>query len=160
MGQKVVGTAPKDDHLALLAGTGRVPQPWFFRVVMLKLYPLVLADTINPGITQGLLVRGESSKEEQVIRGDGGQGMPRSAHGADALGEYFVPLPRVQVQVVEVVHSGFPVSASKHVAPVPNCGTGVSSSRGRGLTRGYGLAPGESFKVQNVHMVIPPSRKT
>lgn len=27
MGQKVVGTAPKDDHLALLAGTGRVPQP-------------------------------------------------------------------------------------------------------------------------------------
>lgn len=25
--------------------------PWFFRIVMLKLYPLILADTINPSIT-------------------------------------------------------------------------------------------------------------
>lgn len=77
---------------------------------------------------------------------------------------HFVPLPRVQVQVVEVVHSGFlqesrawlkaqipaqvwgeaqlkqgwayPVPASKHVAPVPNGGTGVGGSRGRGLALG------------------------
>lgn len=45
--------------------------PWFLRVVVLKLYPLVLADTINPGITQGLLVRGEAPEEEEVIRGNG-----------------------------------------------------------------------------------------
>lgn len=83
---------------------------------------------------------------------------------------HFVPLPRVQVQVVKVVHPGllkqsrawlkppaegfvfrhsskrgwaYPVSASKDVSPVPDGGAGVSGARGRGLALGKGQGQGQ-----------------